>query len=84
MAGKLYFDPQRLGGFSTFKRLRATARGKTAWELRAWLQAQDAYTLHCFIRKRIPRNPYTVNIMGFSTDSFDVQGLSKHNDGTKY
>ena len=55
------------------------------WELRKWLEAQDAYTLHRPVRKRNPRNPLTVNkIMDvWEWDLVDVQWLSKHNDGFK-
>ena len=48
MAGKLYYEPGRPSGFSTLKQLHAVARdskfGKTARELRAWLEAQNAFT----------------------------------------
>jgi len=30
-------------------------------KLREWLETQDAYTSHRLVRKRFPRNPYTVN-----------------------
>ena len=85
MAGKLYFDPKHPSGFSNLIRLRAAARGRTAGELRYGLGAQDAYTLHRPVRKRFPRNPYTVNIIMdvWECDLVDVQGLSKHNDGVK-
>jgi hypothetical protein len=55
-------------------------------ELIEWLEAQDVYTLHRPVRKRFPRNPYTVNyIMDvWLCDLVDVQGLSKYNDGIKY
>jgi hypothetical protein len=71
------------------KRLHDAAReskiGKTARELRAWLEAQDAFTLHRPVPKRFPRNPYTVNIMDvWECDLVDVQGLSKYKDGIKY
>ena len=46
MAGKLYFEPKHPSGYSTLNRLHAAARGKMAGELRAWIEAQDAYTLH--------------------------------------
>jgi len=47
---------------------------------------QDAYTLHRQVRKRFPRNPYSVNniLDVFECDLVDVQALSKHNDGHKY
>jgi len=34
---------------------------KTPSQIKAWLETQDAYTLHRPLRKRFPRNPYTVN-----------------------
>ena len=52
IAGKLYFDPNHYSGFSNLKLLHAVARGRTAGELRAWLEAHDAYTLHRPVRKR--------------------------------
>jgi hypothetical protein len=86
MAGKLYFDPKHPSGFSTFKRLHAAARGRAVGKLREWLEAQDAYNLHRPVRKRFPRNLYTVNnIMDvWEFDLVDVQGLSKHKDGINY
>ena len=89
MAGKLYFDPELPSGFSTLKQLYAAARKstieRTAGKMRAWLEAQVALILPRPVRKRFPRNPYTVNnIMNvWECDLFDVQGLSKYNDGIK-
>ena len=86
MAGKLYFHPNHPSGFSTLKRLHAAARGRTVGELSEWLEAQDDYTSHRPVRKKFPRNPYTMNNIMFvwECDLGDVQGLSKHNDGIKY
>ena len=90
MAEKLYFNPKRASGFSSLKQLHAAARdsriGKTAGELIAWLEPQDAYTLHRPVRKSFPRNPYTVNnIMDiWDCDLVDVQGLNKYKNGIKY
>jgi len=55
-------------------------------ELREWLEAQDAYNLYRPVRKRFPRNPYTVyNIMDvWGCDLVDEQGLGKYNDGINY
>ena len=53
--------------------------------MKTWLQKQDAYTLYRQVRKRFPRNPYSVNILDvFECDLVDVQALNKHNDGHKY
>jgi len=40
---------------------RTELKQKTPCQIMAWLETQDAYTLHRPLRKRFPRNPYTVN-----------------------
>jgi hypothetical protein len=36
----------------------------SAGDVRAWLEKQDAYTLHRRVRRLFPRNPYSVtNVM---------------------
>jgi len=46
---------------------------------------QDAYTLHKPLRRRFPRNPYTVNNLDvWVADLVDVQEFSKFNDNYKY
>jgi len=59
---------------------------KEKTDIKAWLLKTDAYTLHRAVRKRFPRNPYTVNNINdvWESDLVDVQGLSKYNDGVKY
>ena len=90
MAGKLYFDHGLPSVFSNSKQLYAAVRdskiGKRARELRAWLEAQDAFPLHRPVRKRFPRSPYGVkNIMSvWECDLVDVQLHSKYIDGIKY
>jgi hypothetical protein len=60
MISKLYYDPARPSTFSTFEKLRAATARKTKEpdDIRAWLEKQDAYTLHRQVRKRFLRNPY--------------------------
>jgi len=52
----------------------------------AWLEKQDAYTLHRLVRKRFARNPYTVtNVMDvLECDLLDVQAYAKYNDNYRY
>jgi len=86
MAGKVYFHPKQPSGFSTLKRLHAATRGRKVGELREWLEALDAYTLHRPVRKRFHRNPYTVNNIMYVWE-YGLVGekcLSKYNDGIKY
>jgi hypothetical protein len=49
-------------------------------DFKGWLQKQDTYTLHRPVRKRFPRNPYTVNnIMDvWKCDLVDIQTLAKY------
>jgi len=98
MIRRLYFDPSEPFGFSTQQRLqnavrrRSTSKQKqktaraAAADIKAWLLKQEAYTLHRPVRKRFPRNPYTVNNINDIWESYlvDVQGLGKYNDGVKY
>ena len=54
--------------------------------IRAWLEKQDAYTLHRPAKKRFAHNPYTVtNVMDvWECDLLDVQAYAKYNDNYKY
>ena len=81
MASNIYFDLKHPSGFSTLKRLHASARGRTAGEL------TGTGCLHFTSpRSTFPRNPYILNnIMDVGECIlFDVQGLSKHKDAINY
>jgi len=69
----LYYAKGSPADFSTLRKLRAaevaeskTKKGKpqTVGSTKAWLEEQDAYTLHRPVRKRFARNPYTVTKVG--------------------
>ena len=65
--GDVYYDPQHEAAFGSHEKLKRVAK-KTGvakpGEVKTWLEQQDAYTLHRPVRKRFPRNPYSVeNIM---------------------
>ena len=91
----LYHDEGSPAGFSTLRNLRAAevAESKTkkckpeyvgsTW---AWLEEQDAYTIHRPVRKRFARNPYTVtNVMEvWECDLLDVQAYAKYKFNFKY
>ena len=51
-----------------------------------WLAGQNTYTLHKPIRKRFPRNPYTVTNIDdvWEMDLADLSSLSKYNDKYNY
>ena len=69
----LFYGENRPAGFSSLPKFRAaevaetkTNKGKpqSIGSTKAWLEDQDAYTLHTSVRKRFARKPYTVtNVM---------------------
>jgi hypothetical protein len=72
------------------KKLQEAARqsklGKKPSELLSWLQLQDTYTLHKPLRRKFPKNPYTVNNLldVWECDLIDVQAFGKFNYNYKY
>jgi hypothetical protein len=94
MIRRLYSDPSAASSFSTLRKLyepvkQATSKKKkvkSPAEIKAWLETLDAYTLHRPLRKRFPRNPYTVTNIGdvWETDIMDLSSLKKYNDNYKY
>jgi len=80
---RLYYDPTKVSAFSTLNKLRAAAKEKQKpQKMRAWLEKQDAYTLHRHVKNRFARNPYSVNnvIDFWELDPLDVRSLGKYND----
>jgi transposase InsO family protein len=65
---------------------RGTKTKHSRGDIEDWLLKQDAYTMHRPVRKRFPRNPYSVdNIMDvWDCDLVDAQSLAKYNDGYRY
>jgi transposase InsO family protein len=61
---------------------RTELKQKTPIRIKAWLETQDAYTLHRPLRKRFPRNPYTVNNTDdvWEIDILDLTSLKKFNN----
>jgi hypothetical protein len=58
----------------------ALNRGKSPPKLKDFLKRQDAYTLHRRVRRRIPRNPYSVNniLDVWECDLIDLHSLRKN------
>jgi transposase InsO family protein len=86
MDSKVYYDPAHVAGFSTLDRLRKAVKYGKRTAIKSWLEGQDAITLHKPVRKRIQRNPYTVNnVMDvWECDLLDMQAHSKVNDNYRY
>ena len=89
MLENVYYDSLHEAAFGTLEKLKRVAK-KTGvakpGEVKPWLEEQDAYTLHRPVRKRFPRNLYSVdNIMDVcECDLINVQAFSRHNDDVKY
>jgi hypothetical protein len=90
---RLYHDPARESGFASFKKLLHASRQqcnikqrKKLAEIKEFLERQVAYNLHRPLRRRIARNPYSVNNILDVWECYllDVQSLSKFNDVYKY
>ena len=83
-----------LPGFATLPKLREAEaaerkmKGKpqTVGAMNAWLEEQDAYTLHRLLRKRFARNSYTVtNVMNvWECYLLDIQAYAEYNDKYNY
>jgi hypothetical protein len=77
MASNVYFDPGHVAGISTLDKLRRAVKHAKRSDVKSWLEEQDAYTLHRPVRKRFPRNPYSVsNVMDvWECDLLDMQAI---------
>ena len=69
MAAKLFYDPTKPSAFSSLAKLQAAIKQTNGKDFplaktQAWLERQDACTLHKPVRKHFPRYPYIVtNVM---------------------
>ena len=83
--GKVYYDPKHAAGFGSVEKLVKTSKHKKRF-VEEWLVSQNTYTLHKPVRKRFPRNPYTVTNIDdvWEIDLADLSSLSKYNDKYKY
>jgi len=65
---------------------RSELKQKTPSQAEAWLETQDANTLHRPLRKRFPRNPYIVNNIDdvWEIDILDLTSLKKYKNNYRY
>jgi len=87
----LYYGPARPSAFSTLPKLQAGAVGrkdtlKSVDAIRAWLEKQEAYTLHRPVRKRFARSPYCVTYVMdvWECDLTEVQAYAKYKYHHRY
>jgi hypothetical protein len=57
--GKIYYDSKLPAGFSSVAKLVRSAKSNKK-NVEEWLSEENTYTLHKPVRKRFPRNQYTV------------------------
>jgi hypothetical protein len=88
---RLYYGLGRASAYSSGDKFRAAAasdQGHTISrpDVRAFLESQDAYTMHRPVRKRFSRNAYDVkNILDlWQSDLLDLQTFAKHNNNYPY
>lgn len=87
----IYYDPARAGSYAGVERLQKAVEEQTGKkissdEVREWLSAQDAYTLHKTARKTYARNRVFAPrpLYQFQADLCDMTALSKDNDQFKF
>jgi truncated hemoglobin YjbI len=81
----IYYNPHHLAVFSSVAKLAQSA--KTNMEhVQEWLSGEDTYTLHKPVRKRFPRNPYTVTNLDdvWEMHLADLAALAKYNSNYRY
>ena len=82
----LYYYHEKPTAFSTLDKLSAAIPRKIKSDIRAWLEYQDAYTIHRPVRKRFLHNTYTVTKLMdiWECITLDMQSLAKYNDTYSY
>jgi len=83
--GKVYYDPKHAAGFGSVLKLVKASKHKKR-DVEEWLAGQNTNTLHKPVRKRFPRNPYTVRNIDdvWEMDLAVLSSLWKYNDKYKY
>ena len=83
--GKIFYDPDHPARFGSVAKL-ADASKTNKGIVNEWLSSQNTYTMHNPVRKRFPRNPYTVTNVDdvWEMDLADLSTLSKYNEKYSY
>ena len=84
----VYLEPNHRASFSGPVKLYRAVKEEGVWDvslpqIKKWLSAQDAYTLHHSVWRRFPRNRVVVSGIGsqLDMDLADMHSFSKKNDG---
>ena len=83
--GNVYYDPNHPASFGSVAKLVKASKNKKK-DVEEWLSSQNTYALHKQVRKRFPRNPYTVTNIDdvWEMDLADLSSLAKYNDKFNY
>jgi hypothetical protein len=84
--GKVYYDPSHPPSFGSAANLVKASKSNKRRNIEEWLSGQDTYTLQKPVRKRFPRNPYTVTNIDdvWEMDLADLTNWAKYNDKYKF
>ncbi|XP_039305174.1 uncharacterized protein LOC120357765 [Solenopsis invicta] len=84
---KIYYEPMHAASFSgAAKLLRETKKSIPKNKTIAWLESQDAYTLHRPLRRQYPRrfyNLYNIDDV-WEADIVDLRAIKNYNDNYAY
>lgn len=80
-----YFNLAHPSAYTSVDKLKRASRLPKR-QIQTWLEGQPSYTLHKPIRRKFPRNPYTVSNIHdtWEADLVDMQSLAKYNKGYKF
>ena len=79
--GNVYYDPNHPAIFGSVAKLIKASKNKKK-DVEERLSIQNMYNLHKHVRKRFPRNPYTVTNIDdvWEMDLADLSSLAKFNE----
>jgi hypothetical protein len=81
--GKVYYDSIYHVGYGSVAKVVKASKNKERY-VEDWLSGQNTYSLHKPVRKKFPRNPYTVTNTDDSWEmNADISSLSKYKDNYK-
>ena len=87
---RIYYDPKGEGSYGSVAKLYKRAKEESSAlklnDVKEFLAAQPAYTLHKPYRKRFGRNPTLANGIDYQwqADLADLNQYAKYNDGVRY
>lgn len=84
---KIYHDPSHPASYSRVENLKRVAdRRINKNKILPWLESQESYNMHRFVRRRFPRRMYNVNNIDdvWEADLADLRSIATYNDKFVY